>query len=522
MLSNFLSYFFLVIAINHLSSDIVRIFMYSTLMFWIIFKNVKYYKNLPPGPWGIPLLGILPFLNRRPPHVVYVNMSKQYGDVFSVQMGSNLTVCIGSTMLMKEFFSRNDSTGRPHTPLNNLLGGLGVITSEGDLWKRQRQFLHEKFRALGVKLWPNTRFEKEIFVEIEELMAELDGSKGKAVNPTSLFGRHIHNVITQLMMSFRFTANDEAFTMFNERVSRGMRLFGLVLIGEHVKAYLKLPGKQVIINEIKRNLSDLSQFHRDHIVERMKERASLTIPKEPQDLLDHYLDKIEAEKKALDKNEKKNIFPGVQPENQIVQVMNDLFSAGMETSLSTLMWTFIMMLRNPEVADKARSELKKVVPPGEMVTMAHRLELPYIEAVLLETMRYVSIVPLGTTHVNTADWKIGKYIVPAGTHIIPLINKMNMDPDIYPEPELFKPERFIKGDKFTVTDTFMQFGIGQRMCIGNLLARMELFLFFSNVMHNFEFRMPEGEEIPPLEGILGATHAPVPFQLCFTRLQGTM
>ena len=93
-----------------------------------------------------------------------------------------------------------------------------------------------------------------------------------------------------------------------------------------------------------------------------------------------------------------------------------------------------------------------------------------------------------------------------------------MDPEIYPEPEQFKPERFIREGKFTVTDTFMQFGTGQRMCIGNLLARMELFLFFSNIMNNFEFSMPEGEDIPPLEGMVGSTHAPNPFKLCFTNL----
>lgn len=82
--------------------------------------------------------------------------------------------------------------------------------------------------------------------------------------------------------------------------------------------------------------------------------------------------------------------------------MNDLFSAGMETSLTSLLWTCIMMLKNPEAADKVRSELRRVVALGERVTMAHRLQMPYIEAVLLETMRIVSIVPLGTTHVNTA------------------------------------------------------------------------------------------------------------------------
>lgn len=84
-----------------------------------------------------------------------------------------------------------------------------------------------------------------------------------------------------------------------------------------------------------------------------------------------------------------------------MQVMNDLFSAGLETSMTTLLWTFVLLLKNPEVADKLRTELRKVVAPGELVTMAHRLQLPYIEAVLFEAMRVASIVPLGTTHVNT-------------------------------------------------------------------------------------------------------------------------
>ncbi|KAJ8725544.1 hypothetical protein PYW08_003727 [Mythimna loreyi] len=445
MSSNALYYCLVVIAINYLSSDLLRIFAYSTLLFWIIFKNIRYYKSLPPGPWGVPFLGILPFMNKRPPHLVYLNMSKQYGDVFSIQMGSNLTVCLGSTKLMKEFFSRNDSTDRPNTPLNNLLEGFGIITSQGALWKRQRMFLHEKFRALGVKLWPNTRFEKSISMEIDELIAELQESDGVPVNPGYLFGRHIHNVICQLMMNYRFQADDKNFTMFNERVIRGMQLFGLVLFGEHVPAYLKLPGKMEVLNEIKRNLVDISKFHGDHVVERIKQRANSAHNKEPADLLDCYLDKLD-EENSMDSNDKKNIFPDVDPVKQIVQVMNDLFSAGMDTSLTSLLWTCIMMLKNPEAAEKVRSELRKFVAVGEKVTMAHRLQMPYIEAVVLETMRVASIVPLGTTHVNSKDWKIGKYVVPAGTHIVPLINKMNMDPEIYPEPELFKPERFIKDE----------------------------------------------------------------------------
>lgn len=120
---------------------------------------------------------------------------------------------------------------------------------------------------------------------------------------------------------------------------------------------------------------------------------------------------------------------------------------------------------------------------------------------------------------NFSPWQVGDYIIPAGTHIIPLINKISMDPDLYPEPEKFIPERFLKKGNLYIPENFMQFGNGQRMCLGIQLARMELFLFFANMMNSFEFSLPEGHKTPELEGILGTTHAPLPFVLHFKRLK---
>lgn len=81
--------------------------------------------------------------------------------------------------------------------------------------------------------------------------------------------------------------------------------------------------------------------------------------------------------------------------------MNDLFSAGMETSRTSILWCLIMMLREKEAAEKVRKQLRKVVQVGQIVTLEHRPFLPYIEGVIYETLRMVSVVPLGTTHVNT-------------------------------------------------------------------------------------------------------------------------
>lgn len=82
--------------------------------------------------------------------------------------------------------------------------------------------------------------------------------------------------------------------------------------------------------------------------------------------------------------------------------MNDLFSAGMETARTTLIWTLVVLMREQEVAEKAREELKKFVNVGEMVTLELRPKLAYIEAIIFETLRRVGVVPLGTTHLNNS------------------------------------------------------------------------------------------------------------------------
>ncbi|XP_072943601.1 serine/threonine-protein kinase fused-like [Epargyreus clarus] len=466
-------------------------------------------------PWGLPILGYLPWMGQGAPHAWYLSLAERYGDVYSVKLGSNLIVCIGSPKLLRMLFNRLDSIGRPQTPLNSLLGGMGIVLSEGQLWRRQRHFLHEKFRSLGVKIWKNQRFEQYIIMEVEELLSELEMANNEPVDPLELLGRYLHNVICQLMMSFRFEKNDPAFKIFNERVSKGMNLYGAVHIGEHVPYYLKLPGKMAVMEEIKLNLEDISKFHEQHVKKRIEKRSNFDTYHESADLLDCYLDQIHQEKTG---EAQETIFTDVNEGKQVVQVMNDLFSAGMETSRNTLVWVLVFMLREPKVAANVRAELAKVVNVGKRVTLEHRSKLPYLEAVIFETLRRVSVVPLGTTHVNTEAWRVNGYTIPADTHIVPLINKINMNPEFFPEPEIFKPERFIKGRELHLPDHFIPFGVGRRVCLGEQLARMELYLFFANLMNNFEIELPEGHEPPELQGMFGMTHSPLPYTVCFKKI----
>lgn len=98
---------------------------------------------------------------------------------------------------------------------------------------------------------------------------------------------------------------------------------------------------------------------------------------------------------------------------------------------------------------------------------------------------------------------------------MPLLYAVHMDTDLWDEPEAFRPARFLSSEgKICKPEYFMPFGVGRRMCLGDVLARMELFLFFSSLMHTFDLRLPEGASLPSLQGNAGITISPDPFKVC--------
>lgn len=111
--------------------------------------------------------------------------------------------------------------------------------------------------------------------------------------------------------------------------------------------------------------------------------------------------------------------------------------------------------------------------------------------------------------------ELNGYTLPAGSHVIPLLYAVHMDPELWGDPEAFRPSRFI-AENGTVSkpEYFMPFGVGRRMCLGDTLARMELFLFFSSLLHKFNLSLPEGAPLPNLNGTVGVTISPEPFEVC--------
>lgn len=199
---------------------------------------------------------------------------------------------------------------------------------------------------------------------------------------------------------------------------------------------------------------------------------------------------------------------------QLICIIMDIWSAGYETTFVTLSWFILFMIHYPEVQKKVQEEIRHVVGTERLPNMNDRGQLPYTNAVLLEMQRYSNIIHFNFGRLAASTVTCGGCVIPKGSNVVPYIATVHMDKTIFNNPHQFKPERFLddNGKSLRKVDQFVQFSLGKRSCIGESLARMELFIFFSSLMQKFSFSSSNQSEAPTLDPIAGITMAPRPYE----------
>ncbi|XP_015253255.1 PREDICTED: cytochrome P450 2K1-like [Cyprinodon variegatus] len=123
--------------------------------------------------------------------------------------------------------------------------------------------------------------------------------------------------------------------------------------------------------------------------------------------------------------------------------------------------------------------------------------MPYTDAVIQEIQRMGNIIPLNVAHKMTKDTTLDKYSIPKGTLVIPSLHSVLHDESMWETPQSFNPQHFLDKDgKFRRREAFMPFSAGKRVCLGEQLARMELFLFYTSLLQRFKISHPPGEPPP--------------------------
>ncbi|KIH69555.1 hypothetical protein ANCDUO_00101 [Ancylostoma duodenale] len=168
-------------------------------------------------------------------------------------------------------------------------------------------------------------------------------------------------------------------------------------------------------------------------------------------------------------------------------VAADLWTGGMETTVTTMRWALIYMIYHPSVQLRCQKELDKVFGPEPSV-YSRKSETPYVMATIAEVQRISNVLPWAIPHRTMNDVFIDGYFIPKGTEIMPQYGCILHDPNLFPNPDQFLPERFLDTDgAYRPRVELKPFGFGARVCLGEFLAKCELYLIFTTLLQKFTF-----------------------------------
>uniref|UniRef100_A0A3P8ST11 Cytochrome P450, family 2, subfamily N, polypeptide 13 n=1 Tax=Amphiprion percula TaxID=161767 RepID=A0A3P8ST11_AMPPE len=477
------------------------LFIFAVLLLVVYFLHKKDPPNFPPGPPALPVLGNVFSIESKQPHIYLTKLADIYGNVFCIRLGRHKTVFVSGWKMVKEaLVTQADSfVDRPYSPMVTRIysgNSAGLFFSNGRVWRRQRRFAMTTLRTFGLA---KSSVEQSICDESQHLQEAMEEEEGEPFDPVPLLNNAVANIICQIVFGRRFDYNDHNFQSMLKNLTEMAYLEGSIwaLLYDAFPALMKhLPGPHNGIFSSSRCL--------EASIRREIERHKLELdPSNPQDYIDNFL---------IEEKHNRNSEEGFD-EGNLALCCLDLFLAGSETTSKTLQWGLIYLIQNPHIQEKVQAEIDRVIGQTRQPTMADKPNLPYTDAVIHEIQRMGNIVPLNGLRMAAKDTMLGGYLIPKGTSVMPNLTSVLFDKNEWETPKTFNPQHFLDAEgRFVRREAFLPFSAGRRACLGEGLARTELFLFFVSLLQRFNFSTLDGVELST-EGITGATRTPFPFKI---------
>ncbi|XP_046478170.1 cytochrome P450 306a1 [Neodiprion pinetum] len=488
---------------------IVALCLFLAGLVLAVFLRSRRTDGVPPGPWGLPILGFLPWINPDAPHESFTILARKYGPVCGLRLGSLYTVLISEAHLVRQALAKDSLSGRaPLFVTHGIMHGYGLICADGDLWREQRKFVVGCLRNLGmVKIGSKRdKMESRILTAVEESVSKLkQRSANGGVDPYPTLHHCMGNLMNLLVFGRVWEEDDETWRWLQRLQEDGVKHIGVAGPLNFLPFLRHVPKYKNMMRFLVEGKLKTHDVYRAISEDRRKSGSAR----------DSVLAMFEEEtKRRLASGD-----IGHFSEPQKLHLLADLFGAGTDTTLTTLRWLLLFLAAYPREQDAAHNEMKAVLGPRP-VELKDRPDLPRLEAVIAETQRIRSVVPVGIPHGALEDSEIGGYLIPKGTMIVPLQWAIHMDPKNWKDPEEFRPARFIADDgSFAKPENFLPFQNGKRICVGEELAKMTLFLFAGRIIQSLKvslYRSSDEAATFDLSGESGITLTPKHHRLIFS------
>ncbi|KAJ1096220.1 hypothetical protein NDU88_001363 [Pleurodeles waltl] len=458
---------------------------------------------MPPGPAPLPFIGNLNVVDLKNIHKSLMELSEKHGNVFTVHFGpKKMVVLTGYETIKDALVNQADDFGdRAEIPIfQKITQEHGIGFSHGEPWRAMRRFTLSTLRDFGMG---KKTIEDRILDELHPLINHLESYKGKPFDTRIILNSAVSNVICSIIFGKRFEYEDPTFLTLINLLGDNFRLLG----APQVQLYNFYPYLGFLLGAhktLERNVDQQIAFFQGFFKEHKKEFDANNIT----GFIDAYLLKQE--------QESTNSSTHFHDKNLLYSTL-DLFAAGTETTSTTLRWGLLLMMKYPEIQRKVHEEITCVIKSGNVPRGQDRKNMPYTDAVVHEIQRFANIVPLNVSRGTTTDVHFRGYCIPKGTEVMPLLISVLYDKTQWATPYEFNPQHFLDANgRFVKKDAFLPFSIGRRACVGESLAKMELFLFFAGLLQKFTFHAPPGvaEADLDLTEDVGFTLTPKPHGVC--------
>ncbi|KAL8516814.1 hypothetical protein ACS0TY_015172 [Phlomoides rotata] len=471
--------------------DPLTVSILTGVVLLVLFFIPRKSSTTPPGPRGIPVFGNLLQLGDLP-HETMHNWRKDYGSVLWLKLGSVNTMVVQNAASAAELFKKHDlpfadrSCPDVLTAFDFNEGTLGM-NHFGGYWRVLRrlcsmEFLVNKRMNETTELRHRIRDNMERWIMEESTRNRAKGGNGEVQIAHCLF-LMAFNLVGNLMLSRDLLdAKDPESRQFFECMNTILELSGTPNIADYLR-WLKWLDPAGMKRKMKKNLTITMRIASRFIQERIDDRKAGKV-REKKDYLDVLLDYEGDGKDGPDRITEKNINIHI----------TEMFFAGSETTSISIEWGFAELLRSPHTFKKLREELDRVVGLNRQVEEKDMENLPYLQAVVKETLRLHPVLPLLLPRNTMEDTKYLGYIIPKGTQVFVNAWAVGRDPDSWDDALTFKPDRFLdsnveyKGQHFNL----IPFGSGRRICVGFPLAHRVVHLAIATLVHSFDWELKPG------------------------------
>ncbi|XP_073142517.1 trans-cinnamate 4-monooxygenase-like [Henckelia pumila] len=445
--------------------------------------------KLPPGPIPVPIFGNWLQVGDDLNHRNLTDYAKKFGEIFLLRMGQRNLVVVSSPELSKEVLHTQgvEFGSRTRNVVFDIFTGKGqdmVFTVYGEHWRKMRRIMTVPFFTNKVVQRNRHGWEAELAAVVEDVKKNPEAAT-KGIVLRRRLQLMMYNNMYRIMFDRRFESEEDPLfnklKALNGERSRLAQSFDynygdfIPILRPFLRGYLK------VCQEVK---DKRLQLFKDYFVDERKKLASTKATDNDglKCAIDHI---IEAQEK------------GEINEDNVLYIVENINVAAIETTLWSIEWGIAELVNHPEIQKKLRNEIVTVLGPGAPVTEPELHKLPYLQAVVKETLRLRMAIPLLVPHMNLHDAKLSGYDIPAESKILVNAWWLANNPETWKKPEEFRPERFLEEESKVDSNgndfRYLPFGAGRRSCPGIILALPILGITLGGLVQNFELFPPPGQ-----------------------------